>query len=72
MKVFTKKYSVIRHVNEKINFDKQYLVKTLYLFNIPYYKTIIDEEDFPSWASIELGCFGYTNWESKFKEFIKK
>lgn len=71
-KVFTKKYSVKRKTNERLNIDKQYLILTFYFLNIPVFRKIEDEEDVPSWASIEMGCLGSSAWRSKFKQYINK
>lgn len=50
---------------------KQQLVKRWRLFGRVIWTRVLDEEDVPMFAVIEIGCLGSTNWRSKFAKYIK-
>lgn len=50
----------------------QQLLKEWRIFGIKVWTTEeIDREDVPGWAEIQLATLGYTEWESKFSEYIR-
>ena len=51
--------------------EEQHLVETVRLFGLPIWRRILDREEIPDWALIQIGAFGSTEWRSKFAEFIR-
>lgn len=52
------------------HYDRQYLIKEWRLFGFRVWKRTLDSEDVPVYASVSLACVGYTEWRSKFQEYI--
>jgi len=50
--------------------DRQYLIKEWRLFGLRVFKWTLDHEDVPVFASAQKALFGYTDWKSKFAEYI--
>lgn len=49
----------------------QRLEKHYKVFGINIFTTVLDQEDFPAWAHIQVCTLGSTDWKSKFSEYIK-
>lgn len=50
--------------------QRQELVKEYRLFGLVIWTKILDTEEIPMYAQIELGVFGRTDWKSKFSAYI--
>lgn len=61
---------VRRFTSKKTYEGRQELVKEWRLFGFKIWTAVVDSEDLPSWAIIQLGALGYTHWQSKFKDYI--
>lgn len=48
----------------------QYLVEYTLFCGHKVSRRVLDREVVPEWAQIESGCFGSTEWRSKFAEYI--
>ena len=49
----------------------QRLERHHYIGPLRVWVTVVDSEDVPPWAAIQLGALGYTDWVSRFSEHIK-
>jgi hypothetical protein len=49
----------------------QQLLKEWRVFGVKVWTKEIDREDVPGWAEIQLATLGYTEWRSKFAEYIR-
>jgi hypothetical protein len=65
--VITKKMEIrfYRHRTEYGGVQK--LEQAYYLFGFCVWRTVLDEEEVPSWAEIQVGTLGSTSWRSKFR-----
>jgi len=52
------------------HWDRQYLTKEWRLFGIRIWSWVLDTEEVPVWASAQKATCGYTEWKSKFAEYI--
>ena len=50
---------------------KQRLVRIYRLLGVKVWTSILDEEDVPLFAVIQVATLGSTEWRSKFREYIK-
>ena len=53
------------------HFDRQYLTKEWRICGHRFWKWVLDYEDVPVWASVQLATCGSTEWRSQFKDYIK-
>jgi hypothetical protein len=53
------------------HYDRQYLIKEWRFYGFRVWSRILDYEDVPAFASIQLSTVGYTEWESKFAKCDK-
>lgn len=61
---------MLRYTNRH-NFDGyQVLVRETRLFGVRIWSREIDREEVPSWASIQRATLGYTDWRSRFAQYI--
>jgi hypothetical protein len=51
--------------------DTQELVRRYFICGMCFWTTVIDIEEIPSWAVIELVTLGFSDWQSRFAEYIK-
>jgi len=68
--MITNNIKVLRYTNKKDFDGYQLLIKSFFLFGIKIWTTILDREEVPSWANIQIATLGSTDWKSKFKEYI--
>jgi len=61
MPLLTNRLKVIRPTS-----GKQFLVRRYYISRWCFWSVVLDEEHVPSWAQLQIGCFGDTEWRSKF------
>ena len=54
----------------KENFDRQYLIEEWRLFGIRIWRKVLDWEEVPVWAWVQLATVGNTEWVSKFSYYI--
>jgi hypothetical protein len=52
------------------HFDRQYLTKQWKLFGICVWSCVLDYEDVPVYASVQVATMGFTDWKSEFKDYI--
>ena len=70
MKIITTEV-VVRRFSDRFSFEsEQRLTKEYRLFGLKIWSTVLDTEEVPTWASIQVGCLGYTEWISKFSKYI--
>ena len=50
--------------------DQQFLIKEWRLFGIRIWSRELDYEDVPVYASAQAATMGFTDWKSRFAEFI--
>lgn len=50
--------------------EYQVLKQQWRLWGILIWSKTLDREDIPAWASIQKACFGYTEWKSKFAQYM--
>lgn len=53
------------------HWDKQYLTKEWRLWGVRIWSWVLDTEDVPVWASAQKATSGYTEWRSRFCDYIK-
>lgn len=46
--------------------EYQCLVEQTFIFGISFGYITIDTEEIPDWAILQIGCFGSSEWKSKF------
>jgi hypothetical protein len=45
----------------------QYLLRQWRVFGVLVWTQVVDTEEVPAWAEIQLGALGSTDWRSKFR-----
>lgn len=70
MRVLTSRTEVLRYTKRYAFGGEQRLVRRWYLFGLRIWTTVLDTEEVPAWAEIQLAALGSTEWESKFKEYM--
>lgn len=40
------------------------------VFGVCVWVTTLDEEEYPAWAGIARGTLGYSDWQSRFQEYM--
>lgn len=71
MKLIDSEIKVWRYTSRDQFGGIQRLEKHYKVFGIHIFTKVLDQEDFPSWAHIQLCTIGFTSWKSKFSEYIK-
>lgn len=71
MKLIDTKMEVRRYRNPHEWGSIQKLERATYVFGKCVYRKVLDEEEVPSWAEIQKGSLGYTDWVSKFSDYIR-
>ena len=69
--MITHTHRVVRWVSRTDIVDcYQVLLRDTHIFGIRIWSREIDREDIPSWASIQRACLGWTEWRSRFADYI--
>lgn len=66
----TAKMEVRRYGNRREFGSVQKLERAWRLFGVCVFRQIIDTEEVPAWAEIQVGALGSTEWRSRFAAYL--
>jgi hypothetical protein len=70
MPLITHKTTVRRWTNRHTYESRQELCRHTLIFGVCIWTRVLDTEEVPIWASIQVACLGSTDWRSKFADHI--